>query len=96
MDQKKRRGVGIIRTAGNYEIEESFKERLSSAECFQIVEEKEQRQRPTKINPWNLPFESCGFRFIPKEEILNDGISGSVIGFFLRKGKFGGISQIPL
>lgn len=51
MDQKKRRGVGIIRTAGNYEIEESFKERLSSAECFQIVEEKEQRQRPTKINP---------------------------------------------
>lgn len=28
MDQKKRRGVGIIRTAGNYEIEESFKERI--------------------------------------------------------------------
>lgn len=43
-----------------------------------------------KSSFWELWFQAY-----PKEKILNDGTSGSVIGFFFKKGKFSGISHIP-
>lgn len=59
MDQRKGKGVGIISVAGTHGGEkDNFKEKLSNAECFQMVEEnKEKSTESLKSFLWELWFQ---------------------------------------